>query len=83
MDGPWQTLIGLLGQPATALTVKSGLLLGPSAHLPEPIEAVGAELGISRTVCMMLRWPMKCCSARVSTPSLANLKPQVWRSMCG
>jgi len=29
MDGPWQTLIGLLGQPATALTVKSGLLLGP------------------------------------------------------
>ena len=25
--------------------------------LPEPIEAVGAELGISRTVCMMLGWP--------------------------
>src|SRR5215472_7677800 len=32
MDGPWQTLIGLLGQPATALTVKSGLLLGPEAQ---------------------------------------------------
>src|SRR5947207_11433195 len=24
----------------------------------------------------MLRWPRKCCSARVSTPSLANLNPQ-------
>jgi len=33
--------------------------------------------------CMMLRWPRKCCSARVSTPSLANLNPQPWRSMCG
>src|SRR6266446_1826319 len=29
---------------------------------------------------MMLRWPRKCCNARVSTPSLANLKPQPWRS---
>jgi Bacteriophage Sf6, terminase small subunit-like len=38
---------------------------------------------VYRTVCMMLRWPRKCCSARVSTPSLANLKPQPWRSMCG
>jgi hypothetical protein len=38
---------------------------------------------VYRTVCMMLRWPRKCCSARVSTPSLANLKPQAWRSMCG
>src|SRR5262249_36355903 len=38
---------------------------------------------VYRTVCMMLRWPRKCCSARVSTPSLANLKPQACRSMCG
>src|SRR5262249_49288272 len=29
---------------------------------------------------MMLRWPRKCCSARVSTPSFANLNPQAWRS---
>jgi hypothetical protein len=38
---------------------------------------------VYRTVCIMLRWPRKCCSARVSTPSLASLKPQAWRSMCG
>src|SRR6516225_12374480 len=84
MDGPWQTLIGLLGQPANSLDRKIGLVAWSlGSILPEPIDAVGAELGISRTVCMMLRWPMKCCSARVSTPSLASLKPQVWRSMCG
>src|SRR5215813_10522457 len=26
---------------------------------------------------------VQCCKARVSWPSLASLKPQAWRSMCG
>ena len=62
-------------------------LLGPYAAgasiLPEPIKNRSERSSVYRTVCMMLRWPRKCCSARVSTPSLANLKPQAWRSMCG
>src|SRR5262245_7383772 len=31
----------------------------------------------------MFLCPRYCCRARVSWPSLANLKPQAWRSMCG
>src|SRR5262249_23229407 len=50
--------------------------------LPEPIEAVGAQLSIPHRM-HDVAVAEECCSARVSTPSLASLNPQAWRSMCG
>src|SRR5260221_3303389 len=50
------------------------LLCGP-AHdqsFQNPLKR-SERSSVYRRVCMILRWPRKCCSARGSKPSLANL----------
>jgi hypothetical protein len=48
--------------------------------LQNPLNRAGLS-SVYRTVCCMFLWPSHSCSARVSCPSLANLKPQACRSM--